>query len=173
MGRRWALFERAPAPDVSAPERDWMVRWRLVQTPWFGIYVHRINGPDDTRPPHTHPWPFVSLVIRGGYHENIEHRDRTGRLRRRQVDRIRHPGSVHLMRATVAHRITVLRRSPTWTLVLVGRRRAEPSWGYWEHDQLTPWEDHASAVRFTAARCGTTTTLSWSRAPARRIPSCG
>ena len=152
MSRRWALFERVPAPDVDHRERDQMVRWRVMQTPWFGIAVHRINSPDDARPPHTHPWPFVSLVVRGGYDEKVERhcRNRKSGLIR-SSERTRRAGSVHLVRTIDAHTITTLRRSPTWTLVLVGRRRPEPSWGYWDDYQFTPWDEHPSAERFAAA----------------------
>jgi hypothetical protein len=151
MSRRWALWERVPAPDVDEPERDQMVRWRLIQTPWFGICVHRINTADHARPiPHTHPWPFVSLVVAGGYTEELERRDRVGRLRRRRAW-LRRVGSLRFMRAADAHTITGLRRSPTWTVVVVGRLRPAPSWGYWDNYVFTPWNEHPYAERFAAA----------------------
>jgi hypothetical protein len=37
-------------------------------------------------------------------------------------------GSVHVVRATDCHSIRQLFREPTWTLVVVGRRRRE--WGF-------------------------------------------
>jgi hypothetical protein len=152
MGARWALCERMAAPDVDNPTEDHMIRWRLVQTPWFGVYLHRINTPDDARPiPHTHPWPFLSLILRGGYLENLERRDSTGRIRRRWPERSRRAGTVHFVRATDAHAITTLHRTPTYTLVLAGRRRPEPSWGYWDADRFTPWDEHPYAGQFAAA----------------------
>jgi hypothetical protein len=152
MSTKWALFERAAAPDVDNPDEDYMVRLRLVQTPWFGICIHRINTPDNARPiPHTHPWWFASFILRGGYTECFERRDRTGRLLRHWPRRSRRAGRAHVVRASDAHTITHLHRSPTWTLVLVGRRRPEPSWGYWDRDSFTPWDEHPYAERFAAA----------------------
>jgi hypothetical protein len=155
VSERWAFFERVVAPDVNRPAEDHMVRLRVVQTPWFGVYLHRILTPDDARPtPHTHPWAFVSLILWGGYVERFERRDSAGRLRRRQPSRRRRAGTIHLVRATDAHTITELRRSPTYTIVLAGRRRPEPSWGYWDDDGFTPWGEHPYAKPFADALAG-------------------
>jgi hypothetical protein len=152
MSSRWAVLERAEAPDVDNPTEDYMVRWRLVQTPWFGVYVHRINTADTARPlPHTHPWWFVSLIVAGGYSEVYERRDRTGRLRRRWPHRRRRLGAIHLVRSTDAHTITQLHRSPSYTIAVAGRRRAEPSWGYWDGDHFIAWDQHPYANAFAAA----------------------
>jgi hypothetical protein len=152
VSRRWALMERVDAPDVQDPERDFMVRHRLVQSPWFGIYLHRLNTPDRRDTLHDHPWPFLSIVLRGGYTEEIgiRARGRGGVIVGRRFRSWR-AGSVHWMRKTDAHTIYDLRRSPTWTLVLVGRRRPEPSWGYWEGDRWVPHDRHPHAAEFAAA----------------------
>jgi hypothetical protein len=92
----------------------------------------------------------MSLIVRGSYFEDLERRDRAGRLRHRGAW-LRRVGSLRLMRATDAHTITALRRSPTWTVVVAGRRRPEPSWGYWDHNVFTPWNEHPYAERFAAA----------------------
>jgi hypothetical protein len=153
MSHRWALMERVEAPDVENPTRTFMVRWRLVQTPWFGLYVHRLNAPDRRTTLHDHPWPFVSFVLRGGYTEEIG--IRAGRRGRGPVvgRRLRSwgPGSVHRMRRTDAHTITWLHRTPTWTLVLVGRRATDPGWGYWDETGWTPHDRHPHGVEFAAA----------------------
>jgi hypothetical protein len=157
MSRTWALFERVAAPDVNNPAQDHMVRYRLVQTPWFGLYLHRLNTPDDARPiPHTHPWSFVSLVLRGGYTEDVERRDHTGR-REMWWNTTWRTGTIHRLRATDAHKITKLRRSPTWTLLLVGPRRPEPAWGYWDRNRFTPWNEHPYSEEFMTAQAARAT----------------
>jgi hypothetical protein len=154
MGQAWAVMERVDAPDYDEPDENYMTRWRVVSVPWFGLYVHRLNKPDPRPTLHDHPWPFLSLVLRGGYTEDVGIRPpgcddcpvsgRRARSWRR--------GSIHRMRRTDAHAITELRRSPTWTLLLVGRRhRHEPSWGYWDEDGWTPFDEHPHAADFAAA----------------------
>jgi hypothetical protein len=62
--RRWSLFSRFDIADVGRPG-IYLTRWRLLQTPWFGIYVHCIRRPDGDRHLHDHPWSFLSLVDTG------------------------------------------------------------------------------------------------------------
>ena len=63
---RWAFMEKFEVPDYDRPERNYLTRWRLIQTPWFGIYLHRFDGPDPRETLHDHPWPFVSVVLSFG-----------------------------------------------------------------------------------------------------------
>jgi hypothetical protein len=49
-----------------------------------------------------------------------------------------------------AHAITALRRSPTWTVAVVGRRRPEPSWGFWDNYDFIPWSEHPEAGALAA-----------------------
>jgi hypothetical protein len=153
MSRAWALLERVDAPDYDEPDENYMTRWRVFSTPWLGLYIHRLDKPDPRPTLHDHPWPFLSLVMRGGYREDFaacSGCDRASPAVRRRT-RSWPPGSVHRMRKTDTHTITSLRRSPTWTLVLVGRRHPEPSWGYREDTGWTPWDEHPHATEFANA----------------------
>lgn len=47
-----------------------MIRYKLLHTPWFGLYFHRIMRSDMGRHFHDHPWSFLSLILRGGYTEH-------------------------------------------------------------------------------------------------------
>lgn len=107
-----------------------------IGTRWFGVYVHRIVDADPGLDLHGHPWPFVSLVLQGGYTEEAidareaplcaeigEHFDRP-----RGEEREWSAGTVHRMPLTIAHRITQV-RPHTWTLVLRGRKSR--SWGFY------------------------------------------
>jgi hypothetical protein len=117
-GRRWALFQRCEIEDLEDPTKIYICRWRLVQTPQFGVYLHRIDMDDGSRPLHDHPWSFLSIILRGGYTEELDDRIRDWRT-----------GSIHFMRAVGRHSIRKLLRTPTWTLVLVGARQRD--WGFW------------------------------------------
>jgi hypothetical protein len=152
VSRTWALMERVDVPDASKRPQRHMIRWRLIQTPWFAVYLHKLFTSDEARPtPHTHPWPFVSLILRGGYTEDFERRDKTGRLLWSTYKRSWRAGSVHYLRATDAHWIRSLHRVPTWTLIVTGRRHSEPSWGYWEDGEYTPAEEHRHQADFETA----------------------
>lgn len=137
---RWAFMERFEVPNFENPRLNYMTRWRLIQTPWFGIYLHRFDSPD-TPTLHDHPWPFVSFVLRGGYDEQ----------RKYGPDPLVVPvRRMNLKGATDLHYIRRLHRIPTWTLVLVGRRRR--TWGYVDRDGTwTPYDEHPRAQEFDKA----------------------
>jgi hypothetical protein len=148
-------MERFEVPDYDDPDRNYLTRWRIVQTPWFGVYLHRMDGPDPRPTLHDHPWNFTSIILRGGYTEATSYRPfdvlvgpawghvhgswethRRGRLNRKA--------------ATDAHTITCLVRIPTWTLVFVGRRRRV--WGYIDPDGTwTAFDEHRHAAEFETA----------------------
>lgn len=90
-------------------------RMRLFQTPLFFAYLHRFDSPDE-QGLHDHPWPFMAFVLRGGYWE------RRLNLRTLEVTE-RHIRWFNAMPAGGAHYIYRLDRTPTWTLVVGGRRR--------------------------------------------------
>jgi hypothetical protein len=102
----------------------YLTRWRVVQTPWGGFYVHRYTGPDPRKTLHDHPWRFLSVVLRGGY---VERRLNPVTMQVNEAHTIRRYNRV---RANDAHSIVELHRTPTWTVLLVGRRLR--TWGYLE-----------------------------------------
>ena len=48
-----------------------MVRYRLLDTRWGGLYVHHFLRSDQDRDLHDHPWHFTSLILWGGYVEEL------------------------------------------------------------------------------------------------------
>lgn len=121
--RLWSIGSRFDIPNLDNPEELYLTRWRLIQTPWFGVYLHRMLGPDSRPTLHDHPWSFLSIVLRGAYIERRLDPD-TRRIHLRKVR------WVNRMRTHDAHAIKRLLRVPTWTLVFVGKRRR--AWGYLE-----------------------------------------
>lgn len=115
----------------------YLQRLRLLRTPWFGVYFHRLHSIDSDRALHDHPWSFISFVLRGFYNEEVPgdlHVEGT-RFRKTRVIRWfnRH-------RAEDLHRISYISRSPVWTLVLVGPRRRE--WGFQVGDAWIPFDSY-------------------------------
>lgn len=114
---KWAFFKRYDIVDAVNPSKVYLTRWRLLQTPWFGIFIHKINLPDSDRALHDHPWNFVSLILKGGYDEK-----RPTELVRRDI------ASFAFRRAEDLHAIVRLWQVPTWTLILIGKNRR--NWGF-------------------------------------------
>lgn len=137
---RWAFMRRMRLTRTDGAV--YLDRVRLVQTPWFGLYLHRMDAPDPGVHLHDHPWPFLSLILRGGYEEQVASSfdapsmawvaERFPRACLPGVPRSWGRGSVHRVRLSECHRITTLARVPTWTLVLCGRRSR--SWGFYTPD---------------------------------------
>lgn len=121
MSKRWAAMERFVVPNLDDPSKNYLERLRIVATPFFSIYLHRLGTPDSRPTLHDHPWSFVSLIVRGGY---IEQRLNP---HTRQTEP-KHRRWVNVMRRDDFHYIESLDRTPTWTLLLVGVRRR--TWGY-------------------------------------------
>jgi hypothetical protein len=134
---RWALWARMMIPCENG--LMYLARLRIIQTPWFGIYLHDIYEPDADRDPHNHPWSFISIVLRGHYIERV------------WEDPIAHPDvfhsrlharmrwSWHKMGRKSAHRITEAAPGLK-TLILVGPRRS--NWGFFTADGYVPWQDY-------------------------------
>lgn len=130
---------------------QYLFRIRLIDTPRFGVYLHHITGLDPQPIPHDHPWPFKSLVLSGGYSEQV-FAPRSpflvmGGERCLVKTNYWGRGSVHRMGSSlVAHRITGFKPN-TWTLILRGRR--DKDWGFWHISAEDPvfrgftnWRDY-------------------------------
>lgn len=94
-------------------------RWRVLWTPFFAIYIHYIAKSDEDLYPHSHPFSFCSVILRGGYKEEWTDGHNTEWT-------VNKPYRILFRSSKGFHKITLLK--PTWTLVLTGRR--ESDWGY-------------------------------------------
>ena len=92
----------------------------------FNVFLHKFlkSDPDDV---HDHPWPYATLILKGGYYEWIPQFDTTGR----KIGEVRHwrgPGHFRTCRATSYHRIELDPTVTCWTLFMPGPQRRE--WGF-------------------------------------------
>ena len=64
---------KPPRSEVitRADGRVYLRRWRLWRGRFFSVCLHRFMAPDQSACAHDHPWPFVSLVLWGGYVEEV------------------------------------------------------------------------------------------------------
>ncbi len=136
--RVWRPFT---TKHFGTPQDPYLDRTVIVSTPWFGVYLHHIWREDRDDFPHDHPWPFVTMILRGGYQEEWFPRPHsaTGWLRRWER------WSLHRVPLSAAHRIASV-DSGTVSLILRGRRRADDSWSFWVPVGLT--RDQAKPVPY-------------------------
>lgn len=128
-------------------------RWG-IETERFGIYLHRMEAADPGIDLHSHPWWFASWVLWGGYDEERTRCDlavgvaktaERGIYTRRGTLRRRRWLSVASTPLSYCHRITRLHRSPTWTLVVRGKRVRR--WGFYLPTGFMDWEVYDRTVR--------------------------
>lgn len=92
----------------------------------FNVFLHKFlkSDPDDV---HDHPWPYTTLILRGGYWEWTPKFDSQGKM----IDEIRHwrgPGHFRTCGAESYHRIELDPSVTCWTLFMPGPQRRE--WGF-------------------------------------------
>lgn len=137
----------------------YLTRWRIVQTPWFRIFIHRLDASDPGVDLHDHPWAFASFILKGGYDEEriktkhavawAKFAEDNQRMYADHIDRghvhFRQRFRLNVMRRDECHRISVLLREPTWTLVFAWGRKTE--WGFFLPTGYVPHFDYDYVVR--------------------------
>lgn len=126
---------------IGAPDDPLLVRYILFRCEAFGIYLHNMKRSDHERCLHDHPWPFVSVVLAGGYRE-CHNQTLTG-----EEEWLYHrPGSVLVRCAQWRHRFVLNRTEDNclfvqaWTLVIVGRRARQ--WGFFPPNGWCWWRKY-------------------------------
>jgi len=120
-------------------QNTYIERLDLIRTPWFEVKLHFMQGPDPERDPHDHPWPFLSLVLRGSY---TEHRHLGFGHNTHASLEYTHRWYNWMPQPTQAHRIVAVEPG-TVTLVLTGGRSRE--WGFHTRDGWVPWHEYKDA----------------------------
>ena len=104
----------------------------------FNIFLHKFlkSDPDDV---HDHPWPYATLVLKGGYWEWIPHFDTVGR-KTGEYQVWRGPGHFRVSKARSFHRIELDPDITAWTLFMPGPKQRE--WGFMVRNQWIQWEEY-------------------------------
>ena len=107
-------------------------RYRLLQFPWFAIYVHQICKSDEEADMHDHPWDFNSVILEGSYWESSMTAPDFNKVSYQQF----YSGDVITHKAEDAHKLRLVSKE-VWTLVLTsGRDR------YWGYQTSAGWIGH-------------------------------
>lgn len=108
----------------------YLLRWYLIpRNRFFNVYLHRMLRDDDDRALHDHPWPSLSLSLRGSCIEHMA----GGR------SRILQTGDIVGRSSTFAHRLELAISGDYWTLFLTGPRIRE--WGFHCPKGWRRWQD--------------------------------
>jgi hypothetical protein len=147
--------------DLVGPSGTFLRR-RGIDLRLFGVYLHRIDQADPGLDLHDHPWPFVSIVLRGGYQEeHADAREAATSAASAEGRDVWHDGerileawrgaprfwgrwSIHRIRMTEAHRITAALPGTT-TLLLRGRKTR--AWGFFIPDGYVDQREYDYARR--------------------------
>lgn len=92
----------------------------------FNIFLHKFlkSDPDDV---HDHPWPYATLILKGGYYEWLPQFNSKGqKIGELQV--WRGPGHFRICGANSFHRIELDPSITAWTLFMPGPQQRE--WGF-------------------------------------------
>jgi len=92
----------------------------------FNVFIHKFHksDPDDV---HDHPWPYATLILKGGYYEWIPNFNSNGEM----IGEIKHwrkPGHFRICNANSYHRIELDPTVTAWTMFMPGPQKRE--WGF-------------------------------------------
>lgn len=140
-------------PDRRTGE-DYMHRYYLFlkDRKWFpfNVTLHKIVKSDDPIL-HDHPWPYMTIVLSGGYWEHTPVFDSNGK-KIAEFQKWRGPGSVIIRGAKEFHWLEIEEGSSATTLFFMGpqqrewgflvdKARNKTQWIQWEH-YLTNYKDY-------------------------------
>ena len=123
LGRKRVIMDRLD-------NEPYLTRYYLFlkERKWFpfNIFLHNFHkgDPDDL---HDHPWPYCTIILKGGYWEHLKTGERKWRP----------PGTIRLAGSRSLHRIELEPGVDTWTLFIPGPQLRE--WGFIDNGE---WKQH-------------------------------
>jgi hypothetical protein len=141
MNRWWLVPYREPVErqpgvfDNTGPVSwDRPVAW-LLQRFDIAVRIHQILRSDNTRHPHDHPWPYMTVVLKNGYTE--VRFDSSGN----EIGRKWHgPGSIMFRPANSWHLLVLPKGQDAWTLFITFRKKQ--TWGFNVDGQKIKWTEY-------------------------------
>ena len=122
LGRKRIIYDRINNEPYL--ERYYLFLKERDRFP-FNVFLHKFlkGDPDDV---HDHPWPYATLILKGGYYEytpNFENGKMIG-----ETKHWRGPGHFRICSANSYHRIELVSGITAWTLFMPGPQKQE--WGF-------------------------------------------
>lgn len=94
----------------------------------FNLFIHQFHR-SDLDDLHDHPWWFVTLVLKGGYYEEVP-----GGLK------FKKPFRLGWRKSTDLHRVVLPEGKTCWTLFLRGPTKRK--WGFVKNNQWIPSQEY-------------------------------
>ena len=109
----------------------------------FNVFIHKFlkSDPDDV---HDHPWPYATLILKGGYNEWVPVFDHDGK-KINEVCHWRGPGHFRISSANSYHRIELVQGITPWTMFMPGPQRRV--WGFLVNNQWIPNEQYLESKK--------------------------
>lgn len=107
----------------------------------FNIFLHKFlkSDPDDL---HDHPWPYATLILKGGYWEWLPQFNNQGK-KIGEISRWCGAGSFRFAKANSYHRIELDPDVECWTLFMPGPKQKE--WGFLKSGQWVQWQQYLAS----------------------------
>jgi hypothetical protein len=114
----------------------------------FNIFLHKFlkSDPDDV---HDHPWPYATLILKGGYYEWTPQFNSNGE-KIGEIAKWRAPGHFRFCSSTSYHRIELDPLVECWTLFMPGPQRRE--WGFLVNNKWIHNDEYIAQRTATAAK---------------------
>ena len=137
MGRKRVVYDRIDNEPYL--ERYYLFLKDRENFP-FNVFLHKFlkSDIDDL---HDHPWPYATLILKGGYWEWLPQFNSAGE----KVGEIavwRKPGSFRWAKANSYHRIELDPNVDCWTLFMPGAKQRD--WGFLVKNKWVQWEQYLS-----------------------------
>jgi hypothetical protein len=111
------LLNKLPYKEIGWKELgEVFYRYTLLKTPWFNVYLHKLDAPNWHPVCHDHPWSFVTILLKGGYLEKCDE----GTFHRK-------PGAMLYRPAEFKHNI-ITPYGTSWSLVITTKKKRQ--WGF-------------------------------------------
>lgn len=139
LGRHRVIMDRQS--DEPLLERYYVFLKDRKRFP-FNVFVHKFlkSDPDDV---HDHPWPYATLILKGGYYEWIPKFDSNGK----KIGEVRHwrkPGHFRVCGANSYHRIELDPSVTAWTLFMPGPQKRQ--WGFLVNNEWIESEQYLAKM---------------------------
>lgn len=130
---KWGFSDPPEILDVGGP---YLIRWDFLKLFGISFRFHTFLKSDPDRGLHDHPWWMVSILLAGGYCEELRG---TGLISRLPIYRIikRKAPSIAFRHATDAHRVTLIDGKPCLTLIITGPKKRD--WGFYRKEGWVKW----------------------------------
>jgi len=137
MGRKRIVMDRQS--DEPYLERYYLFLKDRDRFP-FNVFLHKFlkGDPDDVL---DHPWPYATLILKGGYYEWLPQFDSKGN-KIAEMCVWRGPGSFRVCRANSYHRIELDPSVTAWTLFMPGPKKRD--WGFLVNNK---WIQHEQYLK--------------------------